>query len=186
MTGALRIDGGELPSTDGVRAPRTRLLRAGRPVAQAMLRGWYAMEIHGAERVPATGPLVMAANHVGWLDGPLLAICSPRPVHALTKQEMFVGPLGPFLAASGQIKLDRFKVDVAAIRSAIKALRTGPCGGGVPRGDARRRRHDVPTCRCRLPRPGDRSPGGAGVVPRHPYAGRLGQLRSPREAAGSR
>lgn len=134
MTGALRIDGGELPSTDGVRAPRTGLLRAGRPVAQALLRGWYAMEIHGAERVPATGPLVMAANHVGWLDGPLLAICSPRPVHALTKQEMFVGPLGPFLHASGQIKLDRFRVDVAAIRSAIQALRCGRAVGVFPEG----------------------------------------------------
>src|SRR6201999_2080703 len=30
VTGALRIDGGELPSTDGVRAPHTRLITLGR------------------------------------------------------------------------------------------------------------------------------------------------------------
>lgn len=134
MTDALRIDGGELPSTAGVRAPRTRLLSAGRPLAQAIIRGWYDLEIHGAERVPPTGPLVMAANHVGWIDGPLLAICSPRPVHALTKLEMFSHGLGGVLLASGQIPLDRLRVDVRAIRIAVKALHEGLAVGVFPEG----------------------------------------------------
>ena len=100
MTDALRIDGGELPSTAGVRAPRTRLLTAGRPLAQALhpRRGTTSRST-APSGCRATGPLVMAANHVGWLDGPLLAICSPRPVHALTKQEMFARPLGRVPAA---------------------------------------------------------------------------------------
>lgn len=134
MTGALPIAGGELPSTVGVRTPRTRLLTAGRPAAQALLRRWYALEIHGAEKVPATGPLVMAANHVGWLDGPLLAICSPRPVYALTKEEMFAGALGAVLTYSGQIRLDRSHVDVRAIRTAVKALEEGLAVGVFPEG----------------------------------------------------
>ena len=134
MTRALLGDGGELPSTAGVRAPRTGVLTAGRPVAAALLRAWYALEIHHPERVPATGPVVMAANHVGWLDGPLLAICSPRPVHALTKQEMFEGPMGPVLRASGQIVLDRFHLDVAAIRSSLKALEQNLAVGVFPEG----------------------------------------------------
>ena len=80
--------------------------------------------------MPATGPVVMAANHVGWLDGPLLAICSPRPVHALTKQEMFAGALGAFLRAVGQIPLDRFHVDVRRDpdRRAGAATRGWPSG----------------------------------------------------------
>jgi 1-acyl-sn-glycerol-3-phosphate acyltransferase len=134
MTGALPFDGGELPSTTGVRAPHTRFLAAGRPLAQALIRGWYDLELHGSEHVPATGPVVMAANHVGWLDGPLLAICSPRPVHALTKQEMFSHGLRGFLLASGQIPLDRFHVDVSAIRIAVKALREGQAVGVFPEG----------------------------------------------------
>ena len=133
MTDALRIDGGELPSTAGVRAPRTRMLTAGRPFAQALLRRWYDLELHGAENVP-TGPVVMAANHVGWIDGPLLAICSPRPVHALTKQEMFSHGMGGFLLASGQIPLDRFRVDVQAIRIAVRALQEGLAVGVFPEG----------------------------------------------------
>jgi 1-acyl-sn-glycerol-3-phosphate acyltransferase len=133
MTGALRIDG-ELPSTAGVRTPRTTLLSRGRPVAQRLVRALWDLEIHGAERVPATGPVVMAANHVGWLDGPLLAISSPRPVHALTKQEMFHGPMSPFLLAAGQIPLDRGQVDVRAIRLAVRALDAGLAVGVFPEG----------------------------------------------------
>lgn len=134
MTDALRIDGGELPSTAGVRAPRTRLLRAGRPAAQALLRSWYELELHNTEKVPATGPVVMAANHVGWIDGPLLAVSSPRPVHALTKQEMFSHGMGGLLLASGQIPLDRFRVDLQAIRIAVQALRHGHAVGVFPEG----------------------------------------------------
>ena len=41
-----------------------------------------------------------SSNHAGWLDGPLLTVLTPRPVHALTKQEMFEGRLGRFLRAA--------------------------------------------------------------------------------------
>jgi 1-acyl-sn-glycerol-3-phosphate acyltransferase len=78
--------------------------------------------------------VVVAANHVGWIDGPILGICAPRPVHALTKHEMFTGPMGPFLRACGQIELDRFHVDVRAIREAVRALRAGLAVGVFPEG----------------------------------------------------
>ena len=50
--------------------------------------------MHGTERVPRTGPVIFASNHTGVIDGPLLAIFSPRPAHALTKVEMFKGCMG--------------------------------------------------------------------------------------------
>lgn len=134
MKSALPVDGGELPSTTTVRPPRTRLLTAGRPLAHALLRGWYDLEIHGTDKVPTSGPVVMAANHVGWLDGPLLAICSPRPVHALTKEEMFSGTMGTLLRRAGQIPLDRFHVDVTAIRTAVRTLKEQHVVGVFPEG----------------------------------------------------
>ncbi len=134
MNDALRIDGEGLPSIVGIRGPRTTLLRRGRPLAHALLRGWYDLELHGAGHVPSAGPVVMAANHVGWLDGPLLAICSPRPVHALTKREMYAGVMGPFLTAAGQIPLDRGQVDLSAIRMALRTLDDGGLVGVFPEG----------------------------------------------------
>ena len=78
----------------------------------------------------------MAANHVGWLDGPLLAICSPRPVHALTKQEMFrraarAVPAWP----SGRSRSTASTSTCAAIRVAVEvAARTGRAVGVFPEG----------------------------------------------------
>ena len=115
-------------------APRTSLLVRGRPVAQRLLGAWWRIETHGADHVPARGPAVLAANHVGWLDGPLMAGCSPRPVHALTKQEMFVGPVATFLAAAGQIPIEREAVDRRAIRAAVAALEQDGLVGVFPEG----------------------------------------------------
>jgi 1-acyl-sn-glycerol-3-phosphate acyltransferase len=113
---------------------RTALLHRGHSGAQRLVRAWWPVETYGEQRVPQTGGVVMAANHVGWLDGPLLAICSPRPVHALTKQEMFGGPLGWFLLAAGQIPLDRENVDLRAIRAAVRAIEDGLAVGVFPEG----------------------------------------------------
>ena len=81
----------ERPRSDQVqRAPRY-LLHPLRPVARWLLRRRYDVQVHGSEQVPTSGPVIFASNHVGVIDGPLLAIFAPRPVHVLTKVEMFRG-----------------------------------------------------------------------------------------------
>jgi 1-acyl-sn-glycerol-3-phosphate acyltransferase len=110
------------------------LLHPLRAPARALVRRRIGVRVHGAERVPARGPVIVAANHVGLADGPLLAIFAPRPVHALTKHEMFQGVLGRFLLASGQIPLDRFHTDTAAVRTSLRVLRDGGVLGVFPEG----------------------------------------------------
>ncbi|KQT94757.1 hypothetical protein ASG49_08030 [Marmoricola sp. Leaf446] len=122
------------PGEDLLEVPRTALLARGRPAAQRLVRSWWDLELHGAEHLPATGGVVVAANHVGWLDGPLLATCAPRPVHVLTKQEMFVGPLGSLLTAAGQVPIDRYAVDRRALDVARRALEQDQVVGVFPEG----------------------------------------------------
>jgi 1-acyl-sn-glycerol-3-phosphate acyltransferase len=90
---------------------------------------------HGTGNVPPQGPVIVAANHTGVIDGPLLAIFGPRPVHALTKREMFEGRLGRFLQASGQIPLDRLATDRSAIRACLHVLAHGGAVGIFPEGN---------------------------------------------------
>ncbi len=114
--------------------PRTRLLGIMRPIAvQVMGRRW-PVTVHGADHVPATGGVILAANHIGLLDGPLLATYAPRPVHALTKREMFDGRLGGFLRGTGQIPLDRYATDPGAIRTGLRVVRDGGVLGIFPEG----------------------------------------------------
>jgi 1-acyl-sn-glycerol-3-phosphate acyltransferase len=124
----------EPPRTLHTPHPRRLLLHPLRPAARWIIRRRVAVRLHAEHHVPAAGPVIFAANHVGIADGPLLAIFSPRPVHALTKAEMFRGLLGGFLHWSGQIPLDRFHPDPGAVKRCLVALREGATVGIFPEG----------------------------------------------------
>jgi 1-acyl-sn-glycerol-3-phosphate acyltransferase len=117
------------------RHPQTWLLHGGRPASRWVIRRRYDVREHGTDHVPARGPLIVTANHTGVLDGPLLAIFGPRPVHALTKREMFEGRLSLALRISGQIPLDREGTDRAAIRACLRVLGDGGAVGVFPEGN---------------------------------------------------
>jgi 1-acyl-sn-glycerol-3-phosphate acyltransferase len=119
----------------GHRHPPTWLLHGGRPVSRWLIRRRYDVREHATGHVPAQGPVIVAANHTGVIDGPLLAIFGPRPVHALTKEEMFHGPLGPFLRLTGQVELDRFTTDLRAVRTCLHVLEHGGAVGIFPEGN---------------------------------------------------
>ena len=122
-----------LPRSDRTRRPARFLLLPLRPIARWLFRRRYDVQVHVTSSVP-DGGVIFASNHVGVIDGPLLAIFAPRPVHVLTKVEMFKGLLGTFLLASGQVPLDRFRTDPAAVKSCLRALRDGRTVGIYPEG----------------------------------------------------
>lgn len=124
----------ERPRSDAVRHPTRWLLRGARPTARWIIRRRYDVRVHHAERFPRRGPAVVVGNHIGVIDGPLMAIFAPRPVHALTKIEMYQGRLGGFLTLAGQIPLDRFRTDPHAIRLSLRVLREGGTVGVFPEG----------------------------------------------------
>ncbi|GIG39403.1 lysophospholipid acyltransferase family protein [Cellulomonas phragmiteti] len=104
-----------------------------RPVGWFLAHVLWDAHVTGAERVPRTGPVVLAANHVAALDGPLLVGTAPRGLHVLVKAEMFRGPLGGLLRAAGQIPVDRTMAR-PALQSALGVLRRGGAVGIFPEG----------------------------------------------------
>lgn len=130
------LRGRDLPRSEGVAHPPRYLLHNPllRALARRRLQRRYDVRVAGTELFPRTGPAVVVANHIGWLDGPLLGIVLPRPVHALTKDEMFQGRTGAFLRRTGQIPLDRFHPDPAAVKASLRVLRSGNVVGVFPEG----------------------------------------------------
>ncbi|MFT4010150.1 MAG: lysophospholipid acyltransferase family protein [Nocardioidaceae bacterium] len=123
----------DLPRLDGVRVPRSPALLL-RPAARMFVCSRWDLRVHAADKVPANGPVILAANHVGWLDGPLMVVTSPRRVRTLTKLEEFEGKTGVLLRAAGQIPLDRFHPDPRAVKTALKVLDSGGAVGIFPEG----------------------------------------------------
>ena len=127
--------GRSLPSIEGVAGPRWRFFTRNRWWGQWAVRRWFRVDVLGAQNVPADGPVIFASNHIGFADGPLLAIFAPRPVHALTKIEFFQNRLlAWFLRGVGQIPLDRFNADPGALKMCLRALADGRAVGIYPEG----------------------------------------------------
>jgi len=114
--------------------PAQRGAAVGRVLSGALVRGGWRVRVLGEWRVPTQGPVILAANHSNFLDGPLLLGVSPRPVHFLVKQEFFRWPLGPLLRGVGQIPIDREGADRRAITSAVSVLEQGGAVGVFPEG----------------------------------------------------
>lgn len=88
-----------------------------------------------ARYVPRTGPVILACNHVAYLDPPALGCMSPRPVVYMAKKQLFEIPLlRLFIEPLGAFPVDRSRGDIAAMKAAIGVLRTGACLGIFPEG----------------------------------------------------
>jgi 1-acyl-sn-glycerol-3-phosphate acyltransferase len=127
--------------------PRTSRAATGRNLAALAARAWR-LRPTGVELVPAAGPVLLAANHTGFLDGLALAAASPRPVHVLAKSELFAPPFERLLRGTGQIEIHSDRPDRAAMRAALGVLDAGGVIGIFPEahrgaGDVRHARHGV-------------------------------------------
>lgn len=105
-----------------------------RPVGSAIMRTAWRIRLHHHEFVPGDGPVILASNHTGILDGPLLYSVVGRPVHALVKQEMFRGSVGRGLRWIGQIPVDRLACDPAAVKDCLAVLHRGGVVAVYPEG----------------------------------------------------
>lgn len=117
-------------------APAPAPLRAavGRRVWQAVFHGFYRCTTIDGHRVPTSGPVLLASNHTGLIDGPLVFGMAPRPAHFVVKQEMFHGFSGWVLTQMGQIPIDRSSADRTAITAALAVLKRGGVVGVFPEG----------------------------------------------------
>jgi putative phosphoserine phosphatase / 1-acylglycerol-3-phosphate O-acyltransferase len=114
-----------------------------RPVVRPELIPYARFDIDGLARIPARGPVIIAANHRSYFDVVALAIVAARlgrPVRFLAKRELFDAPvIGHVAQALGGIPVDRGTRSDAPLREARRALEAGEVvlvlpQGTIPRG----------------------------------------------------
>jgi 1-acyl-sn-glycerol-3-phosphate acyltransferase len=113
-----------------------------RPVCRTICRLLWRIRFLGAENIPRTGGLIIAANHQTYIDPFWVAIPIKRPLRYLAWDEAFSWPVaGRLMVWLGAWPVQLEGCDPAPIRRSLKFLRDGgavmifPEGGrGLPDG----------------------------------------------------
>src|SRR4051812_24896318 len=109
-------------------------LTAVRHLASALLRLVFRLRITGLEHLPTSGPVLLAGNHTGFLDGPIVCAVLPRPSVFIVKSELYDGPFRRLLQFARQIPVRRGAPDRTALHRALAVLDNGGVLGMFPEG----------------------------------------------------
>lgn len=94
----------------------------------------FGLSIHGMERVPREGPLIVASNHSQYPDPVLVCMAVPRRMQWMAKKQLFVFPFTWFFRFIGSFPVDREGGGRGAIRAALAFLAEGWALGIFPEG----------------------------------------------------
>ena len=97
-----------------------------KPIAVALMRLYFRLEIVSPGLVPATGPVLLVSNHVSVLDPPFVGGAAPRPLYFMAKEELFRIPLfGRLIRALNARPVRRDGSDTRALKAALAQLEEG-------------------------------------------------------------
>ena len=90
---------------------------------------YFRWRVCNPERVPPTGPVILASNHASFLDPPLIGASLPRPINYLARDTLFRFPLvGAVLRSWNSVPVDREGGGAAGLRQILDRLLGG---GGI-------------------------------------------------------
>lgn len=102
-----------------------------------VLRGVWRPIVTGREHIPATGPTILASNHLSVVDSIVIPCIAPRQVYYLAKNEYFQSaPMRALMYGLNQIPVDRSggRASLMALDAALPVLRAGHVLGIFPEG----------------------------------------------------
>lgn len=100
-------------------------------LARTLLR----LRVSGAEKIPRTGPIIFAPNHVSYLDIPILGVAQPRPLHFIGRSSLFRSRFSGWLYRRlNGIPLQSNHSPAGGLKDAVRCLKNGRCVVLYPEG----------------------------------------------------
>ena len=108
------------------------------PVARLMWRP----KVYGLSNIPKTGPVILASNHLSFVDSVVIPVLVPRKVVFLAKSDYFDGDgvkgalSKAWFEGLGMLPVDRddSKAAMQSLETALQVLRDGEAFGIYPEG----------------------------------------------------
>src|SRR5712671_6427200 len=93
---------------------------------RAAFQFYFGWRVYNAERVPLTGPVILASNHASFLDPPLVGSGLRRGINYLARESLFRFPiLGWVLRKWNSVPVDREGGGAAGLRAILDRLLAG-------------------------------------------------------------
>ena len=90
---------------------------------------YFRWRVFHPERVPLTGPVILAANHASYIDPPLVGAGLKREINYLARKSLFRFPaVGAVLRAVNSVPVDRDGGGAAGLKAILDRLLAG---GGI-------------------------------------------------------
>lgn len=106
-----------------------------RAVSAPFRQAWFDVDLQGLENVPSDGPVILAPNHISFLDSFVLMYGLNRKVMFMGKAEYTESVKTRIFPAAGMIPVDRSgKGIVASLKQAADVLDDGGAIGIFPEG----------------------------------------------------
>ena len=111
-------------------------------VAGPLLRTLFRPRLEGVENIPKSGPVILASNHLSFIDSVILPLVIKRRIYFLAASTYFEGrglgkwAVARFLRATGMIPIDRSggKASEASLKAGMSVLDKGDVLGIYPEG----------------------------------------------------
>jgi 1-acyl-sn-glycerol-3-phosphate acyltransferase len=103
-------------------------------LARWLYRPAYRIRVHGRQRIPRTGPVVLVANHSSMIEPQVIFGMLGRRTVFLVKEELSGGLVGAALRWLGQLTVRRGEPDRRPMMAAVGFLRGGGLVGIFPEG----------------------------------------------------
>jgi 1-acyl-sn-glycerol-3-phosphate acyltransferase len=132
-----------LAARDAAAPPiRVPALRDGHPVyvasqylVRAVIHSLASVTVERADTCPVRGPVIMASNHLSYVDIPFIGAWAPRNTIYFSKSEIRRWPFFGWIAYTyGTVFVRRGEADRQAVRDALAFLANGRMVGVFPEG----------------------------------------------------
>ena len=128
-------------------APITPFYRRVRAFTRGLFALWFRWRRIGLGNIPLEGPVLLAANHVSFIDPPMIGSAVDRTVSFLARDSLFTVPVvGTVIRKLNAVPVDRDGGGGAGLKAILDRLKAGGCIVLFPEGT---RSHDGQLQRAR-------------------------------------
>lgn len=90
---------------------------------------YFRWRVYNPERVPLTGPVILASNHASFIDPPLVGAGLKRDINYLARESLFRFPgIGALLRSWNSVPVDRDGGGARGLKAILNRLHAG---GGI-------------------------------------------------------